>query len=157
MWRTLERADGGFSPRFSLTKRPPARARAEARASTLKRAPRLNTLVLIVICLIFVGWKYTHPVRDLRTVLQSRWPHRYSEEYKHGYIRGRNRARWAMEDIEKFAKSGVLGVNAFSSVARAVQNKKFADLEAEVKTIDELKGGRDAFHDVMDGIREKVD
>ena len=111
--------------------------------------------VLYAACLVLAGWKYTHPVRNLNSVTENRW-NSYSQEYSLGYIRGFKRAKGDLGVIADANKTGALQALAPSAFRRDLETKSLTELEVEAKSIDELKGSRDGYHDVMDHIWENL-
>ena len=112
-------------------------------------------VVLNAACIVLAAWKYTHPVRNIDSVLKNRW-NSYSQEYRNGYIRGFKRAKWNLEFIAEANKTGVPAGQTLSAFSRDLETKALTGLEVEAKSSDELTGGRDGYHDVMDHIWQNL-
>jgi hypothetical protein len=119
---------------------------------------RLLLAILVVLytaCLVVAGWKYTHPVRNLNSVVKNRW-NSYSQQYILGYTRGFKCAKGDLGVIAETNKAGAPGVLAPSAVRGDLETKSLTGFEVEAKSIDELEGSRDGYHDVMDHIWENL-
>src|SRR5258708_22097180 len=105
-------------------------------------------VVLYAASMVLAGWKYTHPVRNLNSVTKNRW-NSYSQEYRLGYTRGFKRAKSDLWTIADANKTGGLEGPALSAFNRELEKRSLAGLEVEAKSIDELNGSQDGYHDVM--------